>query len=70
MTEKTQTVPQVPANLSPQVQQALALLNVRFQDLTIQVNAVVGALMAENAELQKNLGKSNLPAVQKTPRSR
>jgi len=51
MTEKNTPTPQ----LSPQVQQALALLNVRFQDLTIQMNAVVGALMAENEQLRKQL---------------
>ncbi|MCL2642369.1 MAG: hypothetical protein FWD52_02475 [Candidatus Bathyarchaeota archaeon] len=52
--EPTQTA-QLKPNMSLQVQEALALLNIRINDLLTQFNTILNLLVKENAELKQIL---------------
>jgi hypothetical protein len=59
--ESTQSA-QLEPNLSPQVQEALTMLNIRVNDLLTQFNTILNLLIKENAEL-----KQQIEQQQKTP---
>lgn len=54
MSELTQTA-QLKPNLSPQVQEALTMLNIRVNDLLTQFNTILNLLVKENAELKQQI---------------
>jgi uncharacterized protein YdhG (YjbR/CyaY superfamily) len=55
--------------LSQQVQQALATLNVRTNDLLQQVNITINLLIQENQQLKNKLAELQAPVKQTQPQA-
>jgi len=62
VTEKTASEStQLKPNLSPQVQEAFTMLNIRINDLLTQFNTILNLLVKENAELKQQIEQQKTP---------